>query len=389
MRATLHASFFAATISACSGGSGNASPSDASPEPDGGVETSVPPRDAPELGTGDHSAASVTFVTVAGPEAGLKTPRDLAFNPRKPDELWVVNLGDESVTIVHDASTDGRTTERRKDGYALHFMARPASIAFGADETTFGIPGTFATCGESRNTYDDTQAPNDFMGPALWSSDLSIFAKKNPNGLGSHLDMLHNSSLCVGVAHEDANIYWTFAGKTNAIVKYDFHSDNGIGNDDHSDGESWEYVRGQVRYASGIPSHLEFDPSDGSLYIADTGNARVAKLDTKSGVQGISLPTMEPMAAYHRMNDATIVDFVSADSGLVTAPSGLELHSDWIYVSDDATSRISAFSKDGTLVNWLDTGLDAGALAGMAFGADGKLYFVDMLGSRVLRVDPI
>jgi len=388
MNSRSHHLLLPVALLACSGGKGDASQADASPEPEAGTDTAAPLREAPELGSGDRSAASVTFVTIAGPESGLKKPRDLAFNPRRPDELWVVNLGDESVTIVHDASTDGRTTERRTDGYALHFMAKPASIAFGADETSFGIPGTFATCGESRNTYDDTQAPNDFMGPALWSSDLSIFAKKNPNGLGSHIDMLHNSSLCVGLAHEDANVYWTFAGKTNAIVKYDFHSDNGIGNDDHSDGESYEYVRGSVRYAPGIPSHMEFDPSDGSLYLADTGNARIAKLDTKSGVRGAALPTMEPMAAYYRMNDATIVDVVSSDSGELVAPSGLELRGEWIYVSDNATSRISAFSKDGTLVNWLETGLDAGSLAGMAFGPEGKLYLVDMLGNRVLRIDP-
>jgi sugar lactone lactonase YvrE len=44
---------------------------------------------------------------------------------------------------------------------------------------------------------------------------------------------------------------------------------------------------------------------------------------------------------------------------------------------------------DGQMqVNYLDTGLPAGSLSGMAFGPDKKLYFVDVLGGRVLRVDP-
>jgi hypothetical protein len=39
-------------------------------------------------------------------------------------------------------------------------------------------------------------------------------------------------------------------------------------------------------------------------------------------------------------------------------------------------------------VSHLDTGLPSGAFSGLAFGPDGKLYFVDMIGHRVLRIDP-
>ncbi len=41
----------------------------------------------------------------------------------------------------------------------------------------------------------------------------------------------------------------------------------------------------------------------------------------------------------------------------------------------------------GKRVNYLDTGLPKGALMGMAFGPEGKLYFVDAIGNRVLRID--
>ena len=359
-------------------------------------EDSQPPtEDAPapvvrasELGSGDHSADSVVLTPIASSTERLAMPRDLAFNPLRPDELWVVNMGDESVVIVHDTSTDTRTTERRKDGDASHFMAKPAALAFGADETTFGIPGTFASCGESHNTRDGTMPGDDFMGPALWSSDPSIFAKRNPHGLGSHLDMLHNSPLCMGIAHESANVYWTISGKSNAILKYDFKKDHGIGNDDHSDGECYEYARGAFKYVEGVPSHLAYRGADAMLFIADTGNARVAKLDTKSGTKGTKLISKEPMAGYFRMDAATLTDVVTADSGMLTAPSGLELRNDFVYVSDNANGRISAFTLDGERVNWIDTGLPPGSLGGMAFGPDDKLYFVDMLGNRVLRIDP-
>lgn len=343
---------------------------------------------APELGNGDHSPSSVDWTEIATASAGLKTPRDLAFNPRVPDQLWVLDLADESVVIVANASTDARTSQRRKDGYALHFMAKPAAIDFGADATTIGLPGTFATCGESRDTYDDTKPANDFMGPTLWSSDLTVFAKKNPNGLGSHLDMLHQSPLCMGISHETANRYWVFEGLTGSIGHYDFMKDNGIGNDDHSDGEYWRYATGQVKYTKGVPSSLFYRAEDAMLYIADSGNARIAKLDTKSGKKGKAIGTMEPMAASYAMDSAAVADVVPASSGLVIRPSGLELRNDIIYVSDNAASRISAFSLEGEQLNWLDTGLPAGSLGGMAFGPDGKLYVADMVGNRVLRVDP-
>lgn len=352
----------------------------------GPATTAEPPKPevvlAPELG----KKGAADLVELAGPDARLTHPRDLAFNPARSGELWVVNDGDNSVVVVHDATGAAPTTERRIDPAADHFLHRPTSIAFGGEATTFGSTGTFGTCGESRNE-NGVEGGADFMGPVLWSSDLAIFAKKDPIGLGSHLDMLHNSPLCMGIAHETANVYWTLSGKSNAIVKYDFGADHDIGLDDHSDGASFEYVRTQVKYAPEIPSHLFFHPADGMLYIADTGNGRVAKLDTKSGVRGAKLATKElQKGGHYRMNEAALVDVVAP--GVLTAPSGLEIHKDHLFVSDNATGKIVAFNLAGEQVNAFDTGLGAGALGGMNFGPDGKLYIVDMTGNRVFRVEP-
>ena len=356
---------------------------------------------APELGTGDHSATSVGFTVIASSTASLAGPRDIAFNPLRPDEAWVVNHDTESVTIIHDASTMGRTTEWREDGYATHFMADVSAIAFGADATSTapiptgvgGLPGTFATTGESRNTYDGQAAPNDFMGATLWSSDLSVFAMYNPMGLGSHLDMLHCSPLGMGIAHESANVYWVIAGRSNGatstnITKYDFNSDNGVGNDNHSDGEAWRYVEGMVGYAPGIPSHLVFDPATSLLYIADTANSRILALDTTSGTVGAALAPFEPMAGYNRVDGAVLTEVVTAASGILQSPSGLELHDGLLYITDNANSRFFAVDLQGNLANYLETPLAPGSLSGFAFGPDGKIYFVDMLGDQVVRIDP-
>lgn len=381
---------------------------------------------APEIGTGDHTPSSVTFVAIADSSDEVQRPTDLAFNPRIPDDLWVTNFNDDSMVIIHEATSQDPDPEYRKDWYgsvagdpASHFMPNPTSIAFGRDETSSqpepvgagGALGTFATCGDNRNDYDGFGSPNDFMGAALWPSDLDMFAERpnTPFGLGSHLDMLHCSPQCMGIAHQEENIYWAFAGRSrdendpfctptmfgpvcsflndSSIVYYDFQDDHGPGNDDHSDGEAYQYVTGEVDRVPGVPSHLFYEAESEMLYIADTGNSRIAVLDTTTGDIGQDLQPMEPMVAWSIVDDAEIVDVVPS-GGELDQPSGLELHNGLLYVSDHATAMIHAYDLDGVRVNWLDTGRDEDALAGMAFGPDGKLYLVDMETDEVLRLDP-
>ena len=57
-------------------------------------------------------------------------------------------------------------------------------------------------------------------------------------------------------------------------------------------------------------------------------------------------------------------------------------------MTDNATGRVAAFDLDGALVDWLDTGMPAGALMGLTFDDDGNLYLVDALENRALRVSP-
>jgi hypothetical protein len=347
-----------------------------------GSEEAAPPL-APQLGTGDRTPTSVTFTTIATMAEGLAQPRDLAFNPLRPDELWVVSHDDDSVLLVFGASGEGRTYEKRIDGYALHFMEQVSAIAFGGDATTFMKPGTFGTCGESRNTYNGQAQGNDFTGPTLWSSDLSIFAKMNPNGLGSHLDMLHNTPLCMGIDHEADNKYWVFNGLSGSIDRYDFVIDDGIGNDHHGDGLTWRYAKGEVKRVASIPSHVAWHAETSTLYIADTGNARIATLDASTGSPGATING--PETKITEMTNATTSTLVTGD---VQQPSGIELHDDLVFVTDHAAGRILAFDLTGKLVNFIDTGLAGGALGGLTFGPDDKLYFVDMKSDRVLRIDP-
>ena len=336
----------------------------------------------------------VVLETMATSADGLDIPRDLAFNPERPNELWVVNRADDSVTLVYDAGTSKQSTEHLIDPYALHFMEEVSAIAFGA-------PGTFATAQESRNTYNNAYPPNNFMGPALWSSDLDVFAKSNREAveflteqygfytdLGSHLDMLHEDPLTVGIAWESGNAYWVFDGYNETIARNDFMEDHGPGFDDHSDGEIEKYLVGVVSYVEGVPSHLEIDPETAMLYIADTGNNRVIRLDTTSGERGQKLRSTEGYPVHVEMTGEVMNVLVEGGDFGLAAPSGLALHDGMVFVGDNTLGTIVAFDLAGNELDRLETGLPAGALMGLAFDAAGNLWVTDAVDNTVIRISP-
>ena len=331
-----------------------------------------------ELGWRDGSPGSVTLTLIFEP-ANPREPTDLGFNPAKPTELWVISRKDDSVFILENPGDPEMTWKRKRDPAASHFMDRPPALAFGAVVEEWGQ--TWATCGDSDN------GGNDFMGPALFSADPAVFAHATPDGLGSHLDMLHSTTFCRGIAHVEANVFWVFNSNKKSLDKYDFNEDHGPGADDHSDGRIYRYASGAVLGIDDTPSHLAYNSEDLQLYIADTGNKRIAKLDTASGTPGSTFSGFEDVVERRRMDDAVVVDVVPP--GALEAPSGIEIRSGLLYVTDNATSRFHAFDMaNGQLVRTLDTGLPPGSLAGLTFGPDGKVYFVDLISARVYRIDP-
>ncbi|MFO0632887.1 MAG: hypothetical protein U0168_08565 [Nannocystaceae bacterium] len=253
----------------------------------------------------------------------------------------------------------------------------------------FGVGNRFSSCQESRDDWNvGPQRPDDFMGPTLWSADLDIFAAVNqdfpPNPLeGSHLDMLHQSPLCMGIAHESDNIYWSFDGGNGHIVRYDFMSDHGPGGASHADGVIRRYLNAVVTRVPEIPGHLVLDPDSRRLYIADTGTGRVMWLDIDSGASNGPLPNnWDGATEYSGWDGATFEPLVSG----LQQPAGLALHEGRLLVSDAATAEILAFDLDGNELGRMST--DAQAIMGLAVGPDGKLYFTDGFGNRVVRIDP-
>jgi DNA-binding beta-propeller fold protein YncE len=341
-------------------------------------------EDAPIFGDGSHTLGSVELTVVADSDDDLDVPRDIAFHPDEPTELWILNRGsltfDESVVVIDDPGTGDRESTLYQSDGNHHFMAQGSALAFSDN-------GNFATIHE---TDERTQGPNgtagDFMGPTLWTSDRDIFDA----GHDGHLDMLHNSPDGMGIAWEDDNIFWVFDGDHASITRYDFNGDHGPGGSDHSDGQLLRYVEGDVKRESDVPSHMEYDAASELLYIADTGNGRIAVLDTTTGEEGDRVGPNNDGTDQFAMDDADMDTLVDADDiDDMREPSGLAIHEGVLYVGDNRTGFLFAFDLDGELLDWVDLEIDRGGLMGLAFNEDGTLFLVDAEAEEIFRLDNV
>lgn len=333
----------------------------------------------PLLGGNTHSADAVDIAEVANADDQVNTPRDVAFHPEDPQQLWVLNRGGPSVTLVNAVGTEERSTQLAMGGRqdcGEHFMAEPSALAFGEN-------GFLATSHEEEETTPCTGGANGiFMGPTLWIQDPTVF---NADWL-SHYDMLHNSPNGVGIAWEQHNTYWVYDGYHLSLTRYDFANDHGPGGEDHSDGIVRRYVEGEVGYLPDVVSHLAYDPFTDYLYAADAANGRVVVLDTRTGEEGGRITPNFDGGEQTRIEGADLWTLVEGAEHGLTHPAGLKLHQNMVWVTDNATGRIAAFTMDGELVDWLDTGVGAGALMGLTFDSEGRLYVADAVNHRVLRI---
>lgn len=346
---------------------------------------------------------AVTITEIATSTDGLNGPRDLDFNPEVEGELWVQNRIDDATLTIRKVGTADQTILRRKDPYALHFMEETAAISFSTGNK-------FGSCGETRNTYDGTEPFNDFMGPALWSSADDVFAISNPEAvaehgdLGSHLDMMHETPLCMGIAWVSDNIYYVFEGleiteeealtfpennrprpRQMGISRYDFKSDHGPGFDDHDDGTVERFMDTDVKRVADVPSHLVYDHDSELLYVADTGNARIQVLDTSRTIALSQFAGTETMV--QELDGAKWTTFLGEEAEL-QLPSGIALKDGVLYVGDNLTSTVNAYDLEGNLIDTLELDIAEGGLMGMRVSPDGgSLYVVDFIGNRVLRVE--
>jgi DNA-binding beta-propeller fold protein YncE len=334
------------------------------------------------LGCGDHSLESVQVDVLASQSDGLNRPRDLEFQPTTGD-LYIVNKN-ETMTVIFDATTEDSTVQHWTNA-SPHFFAVPSGLAFDED-------GEWAT---SHETDDLTQGdgpfgtPADFMGPTLWTGDLSLYdtAPNHPQ----HLDMLHNSPNGMGIEWAGwDNAFWYFDGYHSSVTLYEFNEDHGLGGADHSDGVISRYGEGEFSWREGSVSHMALDHDSGLLYVSDTGNGRIQVLDTNTGTRGSQLQPNYDGVDQARVDGADVWTFADGEEVGFSRPSGMIFYGDYLLVSDTRRGNIIALDREsGALVDWLEFGLDDTTLGGITMGPDDNLYAV-LAGDthEVVRISP-
>jgi hypothetical protein len=256
----------------------------------------------------------------------------------------------------------------------------------------------FSDNGGFANTLDVQDANNNpngyFSGCTLWEADTSIYARINQNGpeLGSHWDMLHQSPFSVGIAAETDNIYWLFDGFHNTIAKYNFqdpHPDHEHGGEDHSDGLIYRYDEIYVNRVAGLSSHMVLDHSNDMLYICDTGNQRIIRMNINAGEIGNDLdPYGENIEGYYSMIGADFETVI--DSGLVL-PTGIDIYNTFLLVSDYSTGDIHIYDLDPTnqfqLIHKLGTYI-IDDLMSIKVGPDGTIWLVSTNANKLYQILP-
>jgi len=344
------------------------------------------------LGNYTHDTSLLELTTIGTSSDDLDVPRDLEFHPDHPDQLWVVNRGDDSATIFSNTGEPNQSSDTPVGFERVHFLAQPAALAFGRGPSN-STDSHFATIHETDEMTQGQMTPADFMGPTLWSGDTETFIADHPG----HIDMLHNTPLGMGIAWERDTVYWVFDGYHSSITRYNYKDDHDLGGTNHDDGVIRRYAEDEVQREPDIPSHMAFDEATGLLYIADTGNNRIAVLDTETGDEGSAYgPQYDSYASgYQRyMEDADIWTLIDEDSNAdlpapaLEHPSGLEINNGMLFVTDNATSTIYAYTMDGDLIDWLVLDVDPGTLMGIAFNEALDLFYVDPIRDEVIRISP-
>jgi hypothetical protein len=334
----------------------------------------------------DDYLTSNTLKTVIGDASDdVDFPTDLDFHPVLTRyELWVTlrgtTFGGGSTVKFTDAGMPTQTSLKQTDGNAGHFMDLPSALAFSENEN-------FATSPAVYDANHSGGAP--FTGPTLWSSDSTIYCHTPPGGNGSHLDMLHQSPYAMGICSEEENIFWVFDDNDHDIVRYDFKKDHGPGQSDHSDGVARRFtgmnLAGDPNHTIG--SHLVLDKESGLLYISDTHNNRILRMNINTGTFDMNLIPYESMAEYSSWSGMTWN--IIADSAL-NNPSGIDLIEDRLIVSEYNTGDIIVYDVSGNSameLGRISTG--AQGIMGVKIGPDGKIWYVNSLTDEVVRLDQV
>jgi hypothetical protein len=391
----------------------------------------------------------------------LNEPRDVAFHPTPglhlghysegrvfptndgSEEAWVVNAGNHSVSIVTHVGTKKQSTLSRRDRGYYHYSIDVSAIAFndvknsGRSADRDGL-NYFALCNANANTYLNTKEPNYFMGPTLY--DTKPMNRNVVNRRGDlcqphdqpcyflHADMLHESPVCIGLAHDPetitsyGHVYWAFdaTGNNNGdhgqLVRFDFQQPHGPGSMDHSIAAVRRYVDISLHRQTNNPSSPPPTTTNNNnnnnknnsesvhagmmvheelrmVLVANPGKNEILWVDADSGAYARTARQEFPIFS-NRLPSFEYSIWECVSSGIFASgiqnPSGLTLSHDKqrLFVAERHTGNILVYEvSSGSFLHSIPTNYQS--IAGLAISPNThQLYFVDQTTNQLLTIKP-
>jgi DNA-binding beta-propeller fold protein YncE len=142
-----------------------------------------------------------------------------------------------------------------------------------------------------------------------------------------------------------------------------------------------------------LPQALAVDPAGAALFIADSGNHRVRRVDLATGV--ITTFAGGPAPGFTGDGGPATAALLQDPKGVAAAPSGD------VYIADAGNERVRRVDRNGTITTVAGTGTEGFAgdggpapaaqlnhPRGVAVDGHGLLFVVDSMNHRVRIVDP-
>jgi hypothetical protein len=185
----------------------------------------------------------------------------------------------------------------------------------------------------------------------------------------------------MGIAHEDAHVFFVADGTNGHIVRYDFQEPHIPGGDDHSDGRVSRYPELSFTRVPDVPSHLQI--VDDELFYVDTGAGVLRVADITTGAPaGDLVSENEPLELFNMIKGVRHQVLVED----LDTPSGLLVTDEHIFVSLPKSGEIVAFDREGEELERIETGKPG--VMGLAIGPQGRLWYVNAYEGTVNWLDP-
>tara|TARA_B100001113_G_C20828423_1_gene499928 strand:- start:58 stop:639 length:582 start_codon:yes stop_codon:yes gene_type:complete len=134
---------------------------------------------------------------------------------------------------------------------------------------------------------------------------------------------------------------------------------------------------------------MVLDHSNDMLYICDTGNQRIIRMNINEGEIGSELdPYGENIEGYYSMIGADFETVI--DSGLVS-PTGIDIYNTFLLVSDYSNGEILIYDLEPTnqfqLIHRLETHIIDDIMS-IKIGPDGTIWFVSTDANELYQILP-